>query len=751
MKKFKNILTLCMALAMLLSCIPAVHAAEVPEATIDMEADCSLTIWKYDWTNAVKDGVWNEDSFISTGWRESYVEDVLGDAVREGDDNDSPDHSLGNGQTSNGYAIKGVGYVIANIATPWTFSESANDDHPDYNLTKLLYAFNKADTAELLAAIGLPDGKDRYENADYMATWPGAQPMALAEYDPDEYWFYESDVLNKAMAAALAENSTVVKDALEAYMHNNSNAIYMDLTDNNGKTIERNLPVGLYLVVEDCVPEMVTSTTNPFFVSLPMTTVSGNVESASPEGGHFWNYDVVVYPKNETGIPTLEKTVREANKDTGKNNGTDNINDGFEHNATGSAGDVMEYQIISTLPTITSKATSLTTVNFYDSISVGLTYNKALKDVKLEFFTDANCTDKVATWVQDDGRFTVTYSSDDRHMTIDVTEMGLAEINGNEYIEEQDLDDANVNGKLYRGYSNYTVRVTYTATINSDASFVYGENGNCNEVVLTWRRTSGEYFDTLIDDCHVYSFGMDLTKLFSDVDAETAEDTGMYKHVKFKIWNEADGYWLTATRNDAEGVYYVTGHVTEEADATIFYPVTSGDQFGKVIVKGMEDDWYTITEVETANGYTLLKDSIYLDIYAQYDNERICDIYSKDILGLLQNDPHYCRGLNAPVPMDLNDDNVLHLTNIPQKYMEHTLLTAYATVDGNDVTMLADNGSENAEAPLTIVNTRGFDLPQTGDTGTMWYSVIGILAMASALGVIILVSKTKKREDVAQQ
>ena len=526
MKKFKNILTLCMALAMLLSCIPAVHAAEVPEATIDMEADCSLTIWKYDWTNAVKDGVWNEDSFISTGWRESYVEDVLGDAVREGDDNDSPDHSLGNGQTSNGYAIKGVGYVIANIATPWTFSESANDDHPDYNLTKLLYAFNKADTAELLAAIGLPDGKDRYENADYMATWPGAQPMALAEYDPDEFWFYESDVLNKAMAAALAENSTVVKDALEAYMHNNSNAIYMDLTDNNGKTIERNLPVGLYLVVEDCVPEMVTSTTNPFFVSLPMTTVSGNVESASPEGGHFWNYDVVVYPKNETGIPTLEKTVREANKDTGKNNGTDNINDGFEHNATGSAGDVMEYQIISTLPTITSKATSLTTVNFYDSISVGLTYNKALKDVKLEFFTDANCTDKVATWVQDDGRFTVTYSSDDRHMTIDVTEMGLAEINGNEYIEEQDLDGANVNGKLYRGYSNYTVRVTYTATINSDASFVYGENGNCNEVVLTWRRTSGDYFDTLIDDCHVYSFGMDLTKLFSDVDAETAEDTG---------------------------------------------------------------------------------------------------------------------------------------------------------------------------------------------------------------------------------
>ena len=740
MKKFKSILTICMALAMLLSCIPAVHAAEVPEATIDMEADCSLTIWKYDWTNAVKDGVWNEDSFISTGWRESYVEDVLGDGVRYGDNNNSPDHTLGNGQTSNGYAIKGVGFSIANVATPWTFSESENDQHPDYNLTKLLYAFNKAETADLLAAIGLADGKGRYENADYMTNWPSMKPMSLNDYDPDEFWFYESDVLNKAMASALAENSTTVKNALEAYMEANPNRVYMDLTDNNGKTIQRNLSVGLYLVVEDIVPEMVTSTTNPFFVSLPMTTVSGNVESASPEGGHFWNYDVVVYPKNETGIPTLEKTVREAMKDTGNNNGTSNINDGFEHNATGSAGDVMEYQIISTLPTITSNATSLTTYNFYDTISTGLSYNKSLKDVKIEFFTDANCTDKVATWVQDDGKFTVTYSSDDRHMTIDVTEMGLAEINGN---------TENVNGKLYEGYSNYTVRVTYTATINSDASFVYGENGNCNEVVLTWKRTSGEYYDTLIDDCHVYSFGMDLTKLFSDVDAETAEDTGMYKHVKFKIWNEVDGYWLTATRNDAEGVYYVTGHVTEEADATIFYPVTSDGQFGKVIIKGMEDDGYVITEVETANGYTLLKDSIYLDITAMYDEERVCDIYSKDVLGLLQNDPHYCQG--KLMSLDLTDEDVLHLTNIPQKYMEHTLLTAYASVDGNSVTMLADNGSENAEAPLTIVNTRGFDLPQTGDTGTMWYSVIGILAMASALGVIILVSKTKKREDVAQQ
>ena len=708
--KFIKTITLCLALLMCVTCAVPASAAEYKDATINVDAACSLTIWKFDWTNAVKDGVWNEDSFVSTGWRESYVEEVLGNTVRKGDSNGDPDNTLGNGQNSNGYAIKGVGFSIANVATITTFTESENDQHPDYNLTKVLYAFNKNETKDLLLAIGLGNGKDRYENADYL---------------DNNYWFYESDVLNKALATALAENSTTVKDALEAFMAANPNRVFMPLTDNNGKTIQRNLSVGLYLVVEDIVPEMVTCTTNPFFISLPMTTVSGDANSSSPEGGHYWNYDVVVYPKNETGIPTLEKTVREAKKDTGTHNGSNSITDGFAHNATASAGDVLEYQIISTLPTITSNATSLTTYNFYDTIIEGLTYNKSVKDVKIEFFTDANCTDKVATWVQGDGKFNVTYSSDDRHMTIDITAAGLAEINGN---------TANTNGKLYAGYSNYTARVTYTAIINSDATFVYGQEGNDNKVVLTWKRTSSEYYDTLIDDCHVYSFGIDITKLFSDKDSETAEETGMFKHVKFKIYNETDGYWVTASRNEEENVYYVTGHVTEEADATIFYPVTTDTGFGHVMIKGCEDDVYRITEVETMDGYTLLKESIYVKIVATDDASRPCNIYSQDILGVLQNDPRYA----------FNGGLDLSLANIPQTQLAHNYMTASASVDNNSVTMLEDNGSANAEAPLTVVNTSGFDLPQTGDMGTAIFAVTGILLMAGA-GIIILFACRKKK------
>ena len=81
---------------------------------------------------------------------------------------------------------------------------------------------------------------------------------------------------------------------------------------------------------------------------------------------------------------------------------------------------------------------------------------------------------------------------------------------------------------------------------------------------------------------------------------------------------------------------------------------------------------------------------------------------------------------------------------MPQKQLVHYLLTASATVDGNAVNMLEDNGSANAEAPLTVVNTRGFDLPETGDNGTMMFTVFGILAMAGAAVVIVLASRKKR-------
>ena len=709
----KKIFAILLSLMIMISAIPASLAAPVADATIDETADASLTIFKYDLTNAMKDGVWDEDTFTSTGVRESYVETILGTTVREGDSNGEVDNTLGNGQNSNGYALKGVEFTIAKVADIVTYTETAEDNS---NTTYVLYGFDKTATADLLSALNLANGEGRYVNAD-----------ASAKLDSSKY-YYTSNTLNKALSDALIANATTLKNAMEAYVAAQKDAIALPLTDENGMTRAEGLDLGLWLCIETAVPEMVTSTTEPFFVSLPMTTVTGNENSASPAGGTAWNYDVVIYPKNHTGIPSLEKTLRESKEDTGKNDGTSEITDGFEHTGTASSGDKLDYQILSTLPTITSKATGLSVYNFYDTLSEGLTYCK--NDVKIEFFVDKECTEPVAVWEEADGKFTVTYSEDNRHMTIDMTAKGLSEINSTSI--------TNAYGKVYAGYSNYTMRISYGATVNADDSLVYGENGNDNKVVLTWKRTSTEYYDTLVDDCHVFSFGIDLTKLFEGLDSESAEILDLFSSVKFKIYNETDGYWVQAQMDEESGYYYVTGHVAEETDGTVFVPVTVTDEQGKIFIKGLEDDSYVITEIETADGYTLLKDDIKLVITALENEDCTCGIYSEDILGVLQNDPHYA--------FDGGYD--LKLSGMPQKQLHHLFLTAEATVDTNAVTMEADGESFNAFVPLTIVNTEGFDLPNTGDNGTLIFTAGGIMMMVAAVVVIMFVCKKPKKASM---
>ncbi len=690
MKHFTKILSLCLALMLCLSCVPAAFAAEVGDATIDESRKGSLTIYKYDLTNAEKDGVW-DSSYVSTGvFDQTGVNDVLGGAGS----------TLGNGETGYGYAIKGVEFRYVKVADIVQFSESEADSRPDDHV-EVLYAIDKTTGADFLDALGLDNGVNRYTNADAL--------------DVSKY-FYQSDVLIHALAASLEANATTVKNALEKYVSANGSAA-MSLTNEYGKTQAEALDLGLYLVVETKVPEMVVSTTDPFLVSLPMTSVDG---TNATDGGTRWIYDVTLYPKNLTGIPTLEKTLRENKDDTGKHNGSGSITDGYAHTGTASDGDVIDYQIVSTLPSITSESTYLSCYTFIDTLSKGLTYNQG--DVTLEFFTDAACTDRITTWKEADGMFTASYNTTadgDAVMTIEMTTRGLGEINTSKAV----YSGASM---VNSGFSDCTVRITYKATMDSDNSVVYGDTGNPNDVVLTWKRTSQDYYDTLVDDCHLFTYGIDLTKQFSD-------GKGDFSKVEFVVKNKTDGYFVKAALNMDEGVYYVVDHVTEEKDATHFVPVKTGEAKGKIIIKGLEDDTYIMTEVRTDSGYVLLKENIEV-VISQKAMDSSCNIYESDALGLIQNDPRY-----ASI---IHDNGNLH--NMPQKHLEHKLLTASATVDSKKVNMVEDNGSKNAEAPLTVVNTRGFDLPKTGDHGTLVFTAGGILLMACAAGVLYIATRKKR-------
>lgn len=634
--KIMKAICLCLALVLCFGSTISVSAAEVAGATIDETQKGSLTIFKYDLTNSENDGVW-DSSYVSTG-----VADESG--VNE---------------TMKNYALEGVEFSFVKVADIVQFTESTADTRTDSHV-EVLYAIDKVQGADFLKALGLENGAQRYTNADAL--------------DADKY-FYQTDVLIQALSTALIANSTMVKNAMEQYIAAVGGTA-MPLTDSFGKTKAENLALGLYLIVETKVPENVVSTTDPFLISLPMTSVNG---TNATDGGSRWIYDVTVYPKNQTGDPTLEKTLRESKSDTGKT-------DAYAHTGTASGGDIVEYRIVSTLPTITSESTYLTTYTFVDTLSKGLSYAKG--DVVLEFFTDSACTDSVAKWTEANGKFSVAYNSVEtgETMTIAMTQTGLTEINTSKAVYSA-ADMVN------SGYSDLTLRITYAAKLDSDNSVVYGDDGNPNQVNLTWKRTSTDYYDMLADDCHLYTYGIDLTKKFSD-------GNGDFANVEFVLNNETDNYYVKAALNESEGVYYVTAHVADEADATHFIPVSSG----KVVVKGLEDDTYRISEVRTDNGYTLLKEDIEV-VISQTETTSLCD----DVSGSV----------------------------------EHHLLTASAKVDGNAVTMLADGGSANAEAPLTVVNTRGFDLPETGDNGTMMFTIVGILLMAGAVAVLLIANRKK--------
>ena len=671
-KTGKKLFSVIMVALVVLTTTVSAFAMMLNVSTINTDWTGSFDIYKYDITNAEKDGVW-DSSYVSTGVRDPNVENILGSDTRKSSLN-------ANGEV-NGYAIKGVEFTYLKVADIRTYTEEENSA----SHVEVLYgiAQNDANNA-FLSTIGVSAG-DRYVPADS---------------EDGTVYFYRSDTLVNGLKSALASNAITVKNALERFVRENGGTAML-LTDSYGHTSASDLPLGLYLLVETKVPEMVAETTAPFFLSLPMTSVNG---SNADDGGERWIYDITVYPKNLTGIPTLEKTVREALADTGKN-------DGFAHTATASANDTLEYQILSTLPSITSEATYLTDYSFVDTLDPGLSYCK--NDVKIEFFRSSACAedDRITVWNEGDGKFSVSYN-DVPGMTISMTADGLAEINGSYAVYTR-------SDMINSGYSDCTVRVTYSAKLNPDKSLVCGDDGNSNDVVLVWKRTNSSYYDTLVDDCHVYSYGLDLTKEFSD-------GQGDFSKVEFLLYNDTDGYFVTAELNESEGIYYVTGHVSGRDDATHFVPTADGSIF----VKGLEDDSYIATEIQTANGYTLLRDDIQIVIEAA-ESDVLCDIYGTDMLGVLQNDPRY-----ADVPEGL-------YKNMPQKHLEHYLLTASAKVDGSDVTMDADDESANAVVPLTVVNTRGFNLPQTGGHGTWMYGAAGTALMVAA--AIILVSARRKK------
>ncbi|MCC8150144.1 MAG: LPXTG cell wall anchor domain-containing protein, partial [Lachnospiraceae bacterium] len=638
---------------------------------------------------------------------------------------------------------------------------------------------------------------------------------------------FTSTQINDALEELLMADDVQAKNALEEYLYdygtqdstidqgtyiqNNVKAVNMPKTDADGLTNVSGLELGLYLVVETEVPEQVTETVNPWFASLPFTDSDGEE----------WLYDMYCYPKNQSGNPTLDKSVRNAYSNTGTFDKNGDIVSGEEYEsgktskslvvynqddseyaagdkddstyvanrggytgdgvtagagavqeisadytyadtATASEGDLLDYILVSRIPHISSKATYLSEYTFTDTLGAGLTYND---DVKIAFYhtaADANANNTAAAdliWNLSDGTYasrfaevTVydaafnTYTGDgSTQLVVSMTEAGLNVINGTENAITEEGAESNLDG-----LSDYYMVVYYTVTVNTDDSAILGDEGNPNNVTLVWSRTSNGYYNMLEDKNYVYSYGIDLTKEFSDSKGDPTA-------VMFNLYNNTDGYYVAvepavdSAGDIIAGKYYVTGKTVSQDDSsestTVFAPASDGT----LVIEGLEADSYSLTELRTDQGYTLLRDPVTI-VITSTDRDIIASVagvagltadVAEEIIRNYHGGIYDENGnlIDSPAEATANG-RMIGGTDI---YVGD-ILPATATVDGiaakmadrdlsEELLTTDSESSANASVIVSITNHKSFRLPQTGGSGLYAITILGIIL--AVLGIMI--------------
>ena len=258
---------------------------------IDTSKTGSITVHKYDITSAEAAGAYTQGQYKATGQADSRVENALSK-----------------------FAIQGVQFTYLKVGNIEQYSNTKADGSD----IKLVYEIPTA-LAEILK---LSEGDATVMTGDGIAN-PCTNAGVL---------HYTSTQIDDALNAILTADDVAAKNALESYLidYKEQNKDSDDVqtadtgvieTDANGLASKDGLPLGLYLMVETKVPEQVTSTVNPWFLTLPFTntTADDNAETGHADdgvtdkiGGEKWLYDYVAYPKNQTGNPTIDKAVRNA-------------------------------------------------------------------------------------------------------------------------------------------------------------------------------------------------------------------------------------------------------------------------------------------------------------------------------------------------------------------------------------------------------------------------------------------------------
>lgn len=336
---------------------------------------------------------------------------------------------------------------------------------------------------------------------------------------------------------------------------------------------------------------------------------------------------------------------------------------------TAETGDVLDYKLTAQVPTLTDYD-NLTKFTMSDTLE-----KQAFDPASVQIAIDDT---------------TITRGTDDNSDKFYIGQTHLATLTTVSYADKKSSFTLTFEPSALEAYEGKTVTVTYSARLTTDAVKV-----NVNDAELVWSNNGSD--SSLTDSTKVYTYGIELTKTFSDATV-SADEIGK---VTFRLYRVNGQNEELLYFTGSAGSYILVSDYSGTGNVTADLKLDTDSR--KLTVVGLDDDeTYILKETATADGYNQIDENVTIDLEAQ-------------------------TGPNAMLLDEGKTSVKLGSINLTVSFVNNTDTTETAI----------------ASVAFELHNQKGFSLPKTGDAGTWALTVCGILLIASGVGLVVI-SRRKK-------
>lgn len=472
------------------------------------------------------------------------------------------------------------------------------------------------------------------------------------------------------------------------------------ITNEEGLAEFKDLDLGRYLVVESKVPTNVSVAISPFLVDLPRTS----------DDGQSWNYDVTVYPKNETvyGQVTLTKLDEEGN-----------VLPGTEWELQKKTEDkYVKYDYEGTLVTNDEGKISI------NNLPVGDYRLLETKTVSDDYILDQSNVQE----------FTITKDNTNFEFTVTNEKSGI----------EKEVKTSLGYGEHLSTYSTDTVEWKITADVPSVIE-------KMDTYFVTDTLPEGlDYVDNTLEIYAVNDEGE--TKLEEDTNYTFTLQNGTFKVIfNTESLKEYNSVYFTYDTEFNENVSYGKA---EENSATLTYtnkigvdgeelstyttdPNTAEVHTGEVLIKKVDEEGNLLAgaKFKIATTEENAKDGIYVK---GSDGEDLVAV---------SNENGEVRFSGLKYGLEINPANEgesqYYIVEIESPtYVENGETKHYNLLSKPVEVTVNSTSGEEGEGTVTVVNKKGFVLPLTGGTGAIALTIVGI----SLIGLALKLNKKKEEK-----